>query len=377
MITRRDGLIRGEVAGSVHFLDSEEHFDNGLCRLLGLSQEEGEAFVVRWLEFRSGSGLAQDVAPLAEVLEALSGAWSSLSTRVTPTRTIPLESTTLAGQQLIPSRVWAAAIADANDFMMVGPSVAPFPHAWLVDAATGQRAAAPLYEEDYFEGGIERVGYGSYANQAGWRIEKGRRQARHVSAVLKWTGYSPSSPLLLDVGCGYGYFRNAVGELGWSHHGLEVSDFAARASREMFGFDTQVGQLVDVPRPPNGYDAIVMWDFIEHLDDPDATLRTAHGLLCDRGLLFIRTPNLLAAEAMVFGSDYHSLKLEHLHMFSAGSLAAALVAAGLAPVVLETESHLLQGFLGSRTAELSATQQGSDFFVAAERVATASGPTWG
>lgn len=367
-ITRRDGLVRGECGGLVRFVDTEEHFDTALCRLLGLEQYAADRFVLRWLEISSESGSKDAPVPLDVILSEIAAAWSSVSSRVDASRALPGEEITLAGQSLSADHLWASAIADADDFMMVGTAAAPFSHAWLVHAETGKRAGTPLYEEDYFEGEIERVGYGSYAEQAGWRIEKGRRQTRQVQAVMRWVDLQPTRCRILDVGCGYGYFRHGVDELGWLHDGLEVSDFAAVASREMFGFDTQVGELSDVRRPSAGYDVIVMWDFIEHVADPDASLGIARDLLRDGGLLFIRTPNLLAAERIVFGSDYHSLKLEHLHMFAPSSLAAALVAAGLEPVVTETEAHLLRGFLGARTAELAAMQRGSDFFVAARRV---------
>lgn len=369
MITRQDGVVRGEIENVVRFVDSEDHFDNALCRLLGLQREEAEHFVVRWLEISAGSYPAQGSLSLTDILKDLSAAWSSVSPRCSPTREVAPTGIALAGQSLLPDRVWAPAIADADEFMMVGTSAEPFAHAWLVHAATGERATAPHYEEDYFEGDVERVGYGSYGDQAAWRIEKGRRQARQVRAVMEWAGAASSGCRVLDVGCGYGYFRSGVAELGWAHDGLEVSDFAAAASREMFGFDTQVGELADVRRPPTGYDVIVMWDFIEHVADPDRALSMARALLCEGGFLFIRTPNLLAAEATVFGSDYHSLKLEHLHMFSPSSLAGALVAAGLEPVLTETEAHLLRGFVGPRIAELAATQRGSDFFAAARRIA--------
>ncbi len=80
----------------------------------------------------------------------------------------------------------------------------------------------------------------------------------------------------------------------------------------------------------------------------------------------IRTPSLDAAELKVFGSDYHSFKLEHLHVFSPESLAFMLSAAGLSPSFMTTESHMLRGFLGDRTSVLGASLQGSDIFCAAQ-----------
>ena len=105
-----------------------------------------------------------------------------------------------------------------------------------------------------------------------------------------------------------------------------------------------------------------MWDFIEHVEDPIANLDIARELLVNGGLLFIRTPNLNAIEFEVFGSAYHSLKREHLNLFSAKSLSRCMTSSGLIPVMTLSESHLLSGFVRSEVPTWASTLRGSDLF---------------
>jgi 2-polyprenyl-3-methyl-5-hydroxy-6-metoxy-1,4-benzoquinol methylase len=95
------------------------------------------------------------------------------------------------------------------------------------------------------------------------------------------------------------------------------------------------------------YDAVTLFDLIEHLEDPVGFLRQVAHVLRPGGFVGVKTPNIDCPEADVFGGHYHSLKREHLAYFSVRSLTAAAAAAGLAPAHLTTTSHLLVGFVGA------------------------------
>ena len=358
------GRLLFEIDGVVYFDDDVEHITQAFYRLMQMDDRSGRAFIARACDLAARRcGIPFRDMGLADAIAVLSDAWSDHDLVLGDGVPNDAESLSLGGFNLRAETLWSPAIADAHDHLMVG-SLDPLPHAWLVDRAHGRRPHAPEYEEEYFEGAVERVGYGSYAEQGGWRMEKSRRQVRQVRASMAFAGVdSAPGTRCLDVGCGYGYFRAAAGEVGWHHDGLEVSHFAAEIGHEMFGFQTFVGEMGDLlSSRPELYDVIVMWDFIEHVRDPDEVVRLARALLAPGGFVFVRTPSLMAVEREVFGSDYHSLKLEHLHVFSPESLARTLGRAGVEPVVLTTESHLLQGFLGSRVRELAVTNRGSDIF---------------
>lgn len=241
-------------------------------------------------------------------------------------------------------------------------------HGILVSRATRRPLAPPEYEEQYFEGNEPGVGYGNYQAQTDWRLEKARRYVRQVEGIASYVG-RPAGPAtrLLDVGSGYGFFRQAAAERGWQHEGVEVSTHAAAVGRRQFGFETFVGTL-DEFRADHAFTVCTLFDVVEHVERPVEFLRTVASSLDPGGLCVVRTPNLLAFEAEVFGPFYHSLKMEHLQLFSPTSLSHALRLAGMPCMFLASESHLLRGFLGTHLATIARQQHGSDLFAVAVKV---------
>jgi len=154
----------------------------------------------------------------------------------------------------------------------------------------------------------------------------------------------------------------ALEEAGFEHEGLEVSGHARLVAREAFGQQTHGGLLEDHDGEwPERFDAVTGFDLIEHVADPEDFLRTVRGILRPGGVVGLKTPNIDAPEADVFGPHYHSLKREHLVLFSPESLTATAQAAGFETLAVSTVSHLLQGFVGrERCAEWAREGRGAD-----------------
>jgi 2-polyprenyl-3-methyl-5-hydroxy-6-metoxy-1,4-benzoquinol methylase len=136
---------------------------------------------------------------------------------------------------------------------------------------------------------------------------------------------------LLDVGCSTGAFlldMQAVG--GWSCTGIEPSRSAVMAARAR-GLDVhemnmeQLGAHADLGR----FDAITLWDVLEHLRDPVESLRQLRTMLADNGVLVIGIPNGDSLEYRLFGRWWSGLEApRHLFVFSRRTIAAVLSAAG-------------------------------------------------
>ena len=83
--------------------------------------------------------------------------------------------------------------------------------------------------------------------------------------------------------------------------------------------------------PAESFDAITMWQAIEHVPSPMATLKAARGLLRPGGLLMIACPRIDWLLARWFGSAWYDLDLpRHLTHFSSKTLRRHVEAAGLA-----------------------------------------------
>ncbi|OGR67267.1 MAG: hypothetical protein A2081_01340 [Elusimicrobia bacterium GWC2_61_19] len=138
---------------------------------------------------------------------------------------------------------------------------------------------------------------------------------------------------LLDVGCASGFFIETARESGWDASGVELSPLASAAARDRAGLNVFTGALADAALPDGHFDAVTMWDVLEHFPDPRADLRQAFRILKPGGLLVIQTPNAASAIARLTGGRWACMQrpAEHLYFFSPATLGRLLRAAGFEP----------------------------------------------
>ena len=86
------------------------------------------------------------------------------------------------------------------------------------------------------------------------------------------------------------------------------------------------------------FDAVTLWDVLEHLLDPRLTLKTIHDLLHDRGLVGISLPNVAGVKARISGNRwrYYRREFGHRSHFSPRTLTKLLEQAGFVPVRVKT-----------------------------------------
>ena len=350
------GHVVCRVNGVIEFQDSAEHWKDGVLRLLEREESDVSTFIKD-----ACMQIVEEDASGEEVIQILKRSWSS---RIDLPKAIAIPKPPFWLHLGANNGTWLTdSVRDTTEFGIALSLECN--HAWLAHRESGIPAGldSVSYELEYFEGGQQGIGYGSYANQAEWRMEKAHRQCREVSAIMKFVGIDNNKSRILDIGSGYGYFRKACADIGWSTQGVEISKHACNLAKDLYGQETYCGTIDSFHKTcKDRFDAIVMWDFIEHVEDPIANLDIARELLVNGGLLFIRTPNLDAIEFEVFGSAYHSLKREHLNLFSAKSLSRCMTNSGLIPVMTLSESHLLSGFVRSEVPTWAATLRGSDLF---------------
>ncbi|MBN1938601.1 MAG: class I SAM-dependent methyltransferase, partial [Candidatus Aminicenantes bacterium] len=134
---------------------------------------------------------------------------------------------------------------------------------------------------------------------------------------------------ILDVGAGGGFFVMAARHIGFEAEGVEVSDDAAAYGRDVLGVPIRTGAFSRVEYRPESFDAVVMLDTIEHLQDPLADLRKARDVLNPGGRLILHTPDLRSLSRPVLGRNWAVFSpLEHLYYFNRRTLAALLRRAG-------------------------------------------------
>lgn len=147
-----------------------------------------------------------------------------------------------------------------------------------------------------------------------------------------WTVESMSTTKrgkLLDVGCARGDFLLGMKERGWEVWGVELSALAAQEARDRVGASVFHGQLEEANFPDAYFDVITLWDVLEHLFDPKASLREVNRTLDEDGLLVLGVPNLGSFDALIFGEAWIGWDApRHLYAFPAEVMARLLTEAG-------------------------------------------------
>jgi 2-polyprenyl-6-hydroxyphenyl methylase/3-demethylubiquinone-9 3-methyltransferase len=98
---------------------------------------------------------------------------------------------------------------------------------------------------------------------------------------------------VLDIGCGGGLFLSLLKREGASVMGIELSDSRAQYAQTKHGLDIYKQPIESdfwQKDYTNYFDAVTLWDVIEHVNYPNQTLTCAANVLKNDGLLLIDTP---------------------------------------------------------------------------------------
>ena len=96
----------------------------------------------------------------------------------------------------------------------------------------------------------------------------------------------------LDIGCGEGFFLYLLSRVGIKEiYGVDKSGNAIQFIRKRYGINTFAGELKDANYQDDFFDLITLWDVLEHILEPRATLFEIRRILRKEGVLLIRVPN--------------------------------------------------------------------------------------
>jgi len=132
------------------------------------------------------------------------------------------------------------------------------------------------------------------------------------------------------------HFLDICRQRGWSTAGVEPSDFAASLGRNK-GLDVRTGVLPDCGFAPGSFDAVTLWDVLEHVPDPEKTVQDVVQLLKPGGIFAFNTPNVDSAWARTMGMHWHLIvPPEHIHLFGRKSAVELLTKCAFLPLEVTT-----------------------------------------
>lgn len=211
-----------------------------------------------------------------------------------------------------------------------------------------------LYSESYFKSSNSgALGYDDYAADR-VKIEKTfQRRMQEIETLLQHKGR------LLDVGCATGFSLEVANRLGWETKGVEISEYACELARTIRGTGVFCGQLEEADFPPESFDVVTMWDYLEHCPNPAKELEQVNRLLKGGGLLALTTPDISSLVARFSGTRWMGIKQgEHLFYFSRSTITRLLSKYHFEPVrITYVGKYVDVGFFIRRTGIYSSAVQ--------------------
>jgi SAM-dependent methyltransferase len=189
-----------------------------------------------------------------------------------------------------------------------------------------------------------RVGPTDYASAS-----NGRGEYERVYLAARQAGYRAGlrelgdgrGRSLLDFGCNYGHFLQLARREGWAVRGFEPGSSLREAA--LPDVRSAIAGSFELAAEEGPYDAITMWDVLEHLDEPALHLDRLRSLLRPDGVLLVRVPDARVFAALRTRLPWRAcqdvyLKLchpvnpeEHRHHFTPASLTRMAGSAQLEP----------------------------------------------
>lgn len=152
-----------------------------------------------------------------------------------------------------------------------------------------------------------------------------------INKIKKITGRKPSQIKLLDVGCSNGAFIYHASKEGVCSEGVEPAEKAALAAQKA-GLKVYHGFIENLNLPSNSYDAITLFEVIEHLKDPLILLEECHRLLRKNGVMVIKTANTDSWTVKILKGKWHYFSIGkhggHISFFNKRSISLLAYQAG-------------------------------------------------
>jgi len=184
----------------------------------------------------------------------------------------------------------------------------------------------------------------TYVSQAEGRLHAFRRLARQISRLK-----DPGGRRLLDVGAAAGFFLVAAREQGWKVEGIELSSWLADWAKQHFDLTIHTAPLQAGQFPPNHFDVITMFDVLEHVEDPTATVRIVRKVLKDDGLFVLSYPDWGSIFARLLKRRWWFLLSVHLYYFTRQTIRRLLEQNGFEVIAMQRLYPSLQlGYLFER-----------------------------
>jgi SAM-dependent methyltransferase len=169
------------------------------------------------------------------------------------------------------------------------------------DPVADPTAIARLYQESHFDYGREAENlartYGAYLE----------RLDRHRT----------SKDSILEIGCGNGFFLKKAREQGWQQvRGVEPSRAAVEAASAEIRPSIICAMMQSGLFPDQSFDAICLFQVLDHILDPTSLLKQCFQILKPGGLILCLNHNVDALSSKLMRERSPIVDIEHSYLYS-------------------------------------------------------------
>lgn len=216
----------------------------------------------------------------------------------------------------------------------------------------------PFLSDSELAGYYTRDYYGSQTEKFNPLMERAleyftqQRAEQLLSLIEKQEG---NAPRVLDIGCGRAILLRKLQALGCECTGTEIPEFSFPEGEAEIRFIN--GHLAEIGFEAEYFDAVTIWNVLEHTSDPAATVREIARILKPGGVFAVAVPNFGSLQRRAFNAHWFHLDLpRHTHHFTPSRLQELLQQCGMETLSVETGApeQELFGFVQSwQNASLS------------------------
>jgi len=152
---------------------------------------------------------------------------------------------------------------------------------------------------------------------------------------------------VLDLGCGLGAFTALLLEHAYAAVGCDVSEVALRRARAQYPSAEFVQSDATLPFADASFEVVWAGEVLEHVQDGLGLLAEVQRILCPGGRLLASTPDHGLARRLRAGVSRGAFeqmfdpRSDHVRFFTAASLRALLLAAGLSELAIRSRRGVL------------------------------------
>src|SRR5207237_7603407 len=139
-----------------------------------------------------------------------------------------------------------------------------------------------------------------YPDYLGQQDAVRRSMRRHLRQMSR---YQNLGGALLEVGCAYGLFLDEARAFFSTVKGVDICEGPLEHARRVLGLDAVATDFLALDFGVQKFDAICLWDTVEHLPAPEQFIAKAAGLLAPDCRLFLTTADLGALNDRFRGTD--------------------------------------------------------------------------